>query len=57
MAAKKQFGADGFVTTEKDAVNLGPLGDELAPLAVARLRVTFENADDIIDTILARIGK
>jgi len=57
QAAKAQFRADGFVTTEKDAVNLGLLREELAPLAVACLSVSFENADDMIDTILARIGK
>jgi tetraacyldisaccharide 4'-kinase len=56
-AAKEQFRADGFVTTEKDAVNLGAQVEELSPLAVARLYVSFENADNMVDTILARIGK
>lgn len=49
--------AGGFVTTEKDAVNLGPLIEELKPLTVARLEVSFDNPADVIDTILARIGE
>jgi tetraacyldisaccharide 4'-kinase len=57
QSAKAKFRADGFVTTEKDAVNLGPLADQLTPLTVARLYVSFEDADNIVDTILARIGK
>lgn len=57
QTAREQFRADGFVTTEKDAVNLGPLADKLTPLTVARLSVSFEHADNIVDTILGRIGK
>jgi tetraacyldisaccharide 4'-kinase len=57
QSAKSKFRADGFVTTEKDAVNLGPLAEQLTPLAVACLSVSFQNADDMIDTILARIAE
>jgi tetraacyldisaccharide 4'-kinase len=57
QATKKEFGADGFVTTEKDAVNLGPLVAELQPLALATLSITLDNPNDVVDTILARIGK
>jgi len=57
QTAREQFRADGFVTTEKDAVNLGPLAEKLKPLTVARLSVSFEHADNIVDTILGRIGK
>jgi tetraacyldisaccharide 4'-kinase len=56
-AAKEKFGAGGFVTTEKDAVNLGALELELQPLALAALSVMLDNANDVVDTILARIGK
>jgi len=52
--AKK--GADGFLTTEKDAVNLGRLRSELNPLAVATLSVSFDNPADVLDTILRGIG-
>ena len=50
-------GAGGFVTTEKDAINLGPLSTELRPLSVAVLRIALEHSANAIDTILARIAK
>jgi tetraacyldisaccharide 4'-kinase len=57
QAAKKEFSARGFVATEKDAINLGPLHAELQPLALATLSITLDNPNDAVDTILARIGK
>ena len=53
---RDQCGGDGFITTEKDAINLGSLRAQLNPLSVANLTVTLERPADIIDTILARIG-
>lgn len=55
VAKKEEVGADGFVTTEKDAVNLGPLQSELRPLAIARLTMTFEESAGVVDTILETI--
>lgn len=46
---------DGFLTTEKDAVNLGPLQADLRPFVVATLTVTIEDASAVVDAILARI--
>ena len=57
QAAKEKFSAGGFVTTEKDAVNLGALAEELKPLAVAALTVSLDHADDVVDAILTRIRK
>ncbi|MFY9674045.1 MAG: tetraacyldisaccharide 4'-kinase [Terriglobales bacterium] len=57
LAGREKFSADGFVTTEKDALNLGPLEVALKPLVVATLTLLIENPDDVVDTILARIGK
>jgi tetraacyldisaccharide 4'-kinase len=57
LAAKEKSDADGFLTTEKDAVNLGPLAAQLKPLALAPLTISLENAADAVDTILARIKK
>ena len=57
LAMRAKLGAGGFVTTEKDAVNLGPLQTELQPIAIAALEVALDNPADIIDTILKRIGK
>jgi tetraacyldisaccharide 4'-kinase len=57
LATRARFGAGGFVTTEKDAVNLGPLQTELQPIAIASLNVTLDNPADIVDTILKRIRR
>lgn len=48
--------ADGFLTTEKDAINLGSLRNDLVPFTVAELNVTLHPAD-LVDTILARIAE
>jgi len=56
-AARMKLDAGGFLTTEKDAVNLGPLQRELEPLAIAVLRVTLDSPADAVDTILARIAE
>jgi tetraacyldisaccharide 4'-kinase len=47
--------AGGFLTTEKDAVNLGALQGELEPLAIAVLKLTLDHPADVVDTMLARI--
>ena len=39
---KKQTGAAGFVTTEKDNINLGALAAQLRPLRVATLRIDLD---------------
>jgi tetraacyldisaccharide 4'-kinase len=44
--------ADGFITTEKDAVNLGLLCAQLHPLTVATVEVTLENADQCLNAML-----
>jgi tetraacyldisaccharide 4'-kinase len=49
--------ADGFVTTEKDAVNLGGYLAALAPLAVVPLKMELIDAANAVDTILARIAE
>ena len=55
LAERDRLKAGGFLTTEKDAVNLGALQHELEPLAIAVLRITLERSADVVDTILARI--
>jgi tetraacyldisaccharide 4'-kinase len=56
VAMGGKLGAGGFLTTEKDAINLGSLQAELEPFAVAALRLTLDNPADVIDAILARIA-
>jgi tetraacyldisaccharide 4'-kinase len=47
--------AGGFVTTEKDAVNLGPYLSALAPMAVVPVRMELVDAANAVDTILHKI--
>ena len=49
--------ADGFVTTEKDAVNLGGYLAALEPLAVVPVRMELTDAANAVDTMLARIAE
>jgi tetraacyldisaccharide 4'-kinase len=48
----QQSEADGFVTTEKDAVNLGGYFEALAPLHVVPVRMELANADHVLDAML-----
>lgn len=56
IVARNQHHAGGFVTTEKDAVNLGALQAGLNPLALATLNLTLDNPADVVDTILHRLA-
>jgi len=49
--------ADGFVTTEKDAVNLGGFLSTLEPLAVVPVKMELTDAANAVDTMLARIAE
>ena len=49
--------AGGFVTTEKDAVNLGGYLDTLAPLAVVPVKMELADADNAVDTMLRVIAE
>jgi tetraacyldisaccharide 4'-kinase len=49
--------ADGFVTTEKDAINLGGLLTALKPLAVIPVTMELTDAANAVDTMLARIAE
>ncbi len=57
LALKQQSEAGGFVTTEKDAVNLGGYLSSLAPLAVVPVKMELEGAANAVDTILHKIGE
>jgi|HubBroStandDraft_1064217.scaffolds.fasta_scaffold14365_4 tetraacyldisaccharide 4'-kinase len=58
---RDRLSAGGFLTTEKDAVNLGsltlPLQAEIKPLAVATLSLTLDHPADVVGAILERIAK
>jgi tetraacyldisaccharide 4'-kinase len=59
LAMRAKLSAGGFLTTEKDTVNLGALllQSELTPFAVAVLSLTLDHPAEVVDTILARIEK
>jgi tetraacyldisaccharide-1-P 4'-kinase len=52
LALKEQTGADGFLTTEKDAINLGAFTSQLQPLRIASLRMELESPDEVIAEML-----
>jgi tetraacyldisaccharide 4'-kinase len=57
LGARRDLGAGGFLTTEKDVMNLGPEGAALEPLVVAGIRLALLNPADLLDTILATIAE
>ncbi len=54
---KQRSEAGGFVTTEKDAVNLGPYLSALEPLAVVTVRMELADAANAVDAILRKIDQ
>jgi tetraacyldisaccharide 4'-kinase len=52
LALKTSSEADGFVTTEKDAVNLGGYFSALEPIAVVAVKMELEGAANAVDTML-----
>jgi len=54
LAMRGKLGAGGFLTTEKDAVNLGSLQEDLKPFAVAALTLTLEHPTEVVEATLAR---
>jgi tetraacyldisaccharide 4'-kinase len=59
LSMRRRLGAGGFVTTEKDAVNLesSSLREELNPIAIATLSVVIDHPEDILNTILTTIAE
>lgn len=57
LALKQRSEAGGFVTTEKDAVNLGGYLSALEPLSVVPVKMELAEAANILDTILLKIAE
>jgi tetraacyldisaccharide 4'-kinase len=57
LALKTQSEAGGFVTTEKDAVNLGAYFSALQPLAVVPVKMDLVDAANALDTMLRIISE
>ncbi len=57
LELKQRSEAGGFVTTEKDAVNLGGYLSALVPLAVVPVKMELSDAAKAVDTILHKIAE
>jgi tetraacyldisaccharide 4'-kinase len=57
LALREKSEADGFVTTEKDAINLGGLLGALNPLAVIPVKMELVDAANAVDTMLRVIAE
>jgi tetraacyldisaccharide 4'-kinase len=57
LQAKARAGVEAFVTTEKDAVNLQGLAVRLQPLHIAQLRLTLEEPEQILGTMLGTLER
>ena len=55
LKLKRRSQAGGFVTTEKDAVNLGGFLSALESLAVVPVKMELSDADNAVDTMLHKI--
>ena len=55
LALRKQTGADSFITTEKDLINLGVLSSQLSPLLIAGLRIEIESAQQVVIEMIKTI--
>jgi tetraacyldisaccharide 4'-kinase len=52
MGLRTQHAAGGFLTTEKDAINLGGHTASLAPLSIVPVTMEFDEPVDAVDTML-----
>jgi tetraacyldisaccharide 4'-kinase len=57
LKLRQRSEADSFVTTEKDAVNLGGFLSALEPLAVIQVKMELVDAPNAVDAMLRRIAE
>lgn len=57
LNVRERSEGDGFITTEKDAINLGGFFSALRPLAVVAVKMELLDAANAIDTMLGGIEK
>jgi tetraacyldisaccharide 4'-kinase len=57
LRIKEETGADAFVTTEKDAINLGALESRLQPLRIAQLRLVLQEPEQLLETLLGTLER
>jgi len=49
-------GAAGFVTTEKDLINLGALAEQLSPMSGVKLSVSVDRPEDLLARVLRLVA-
>jgi tetraacyldisaccharide 4'-kinase len=57
LELKRKSEAGGFVTTEKDAVNLGGYLAALEPLAIVPVKMELADTANAVDTMLRKLGE
>jgi tetraacyldisaccharide 4'-kinase len=57
LALQSTTDAGGFITTEKDLVNLGALAERLRPLQVGHLRMLLADPEGALGTLLGALEK
>jgi len=57
LRLREKSEAGGFVTTEKDGVNLGNMASALAPLAVVPVKMELSDSANAVDTILRTLNE
>jgi len=57
LKLRQQSEGEGFVTTEKDAINLGGYLSALEPLAVVPVKMELADAANAVDTMLRMIDE
>jgi tetraacyldisaccharide 4'-kinase len=57
LELKRKSEAGGFITTEKDAVNLGGYLAALEPLAIVPVKMELSDAANVVDTMLRKIDE
>jgi len=57
LRLRQSTGADSFITTEKDLINLGPLAAQLQPLRAAGLGIELEAPEHALNVILETLER
>lgn len=57
LRAQTQTQATGFITTDKDRINLGPLATQLRTFETAGLELELENAQAAVEVLLSTLGQ
>jgi tetraacyldisaccharide 4'-kinase len=53
---RESSGAAGFVTTEKDQINLGNFASELSPMSVVKLDVSVDRPEELVTRVVQSIA-